>query len=89
MVHIVCLLPLKDLFSNPFSLNTYYADQDEDNYGNSNSPILACVAGPGMVAVGGDCDDGDFDDDDVDDDDNDDDDDDNNNNNNNNNNDCV
>jgi len=26
---------------NGFSLNTYYADQDADNYGNSNSPILA------------------------------------------------
>ena len=42
---------------NGFALNTFYTDQDGDQYGDSNSPVLACVQGPGMVVNGGDCDD--------------------------------
>jgi PKD-like domain/Secretion system C-terminal sorting domain/Putative metal-binding motif len=38
-------------------LNTYYADADADNYGNSAVTATGCSAPVGYVAVAGDCDD--------------------------------
>ena len=36
---------------------TFYVDLDDDGYGDSNSAINVCVAPPGYVSTGGDCDD--------------------------------
>ncbi len=38
-------------------LSTFYPDDDDDGYGNSDQPYLACTAGPSGVDLGGDCDD--------------------------------
>ena len=40
---------------------TYYADVDGDGYGDDGAPTLACEAPSGTAAVGGDCDDANFD----------------------------
>jgi hypothetical protein len=41
-------------------LYTYYLDQDDDGYGDSNNSIQEFYLIPGYVTVGGDCNDGDF-----------------------------
>jgi hypothetical protein len=38
-------------------LNTYYADQDNDGFGDANSSISSCVQDPGYVTDNTDCDD--------------------------------
>ena len=39
-------------------LVTYYADNDYDSFGDPNNTVESCSAIDGMVAIGGDCDDG-------------------------------
>ncbi len=41
----------------PFALTTYYADADNDGYGNPSVTVLGCQAPAGYVATGTDCDD--------------------------------
>jgi len=38
--------------------STFYADADGDSFGDPALPVVACVASPGYVIEGGDCDDG-------------------------------
>jgi cysteine-rich repeat protein len=38
--------------------STFYADADGDGFGDPALPVVACVASPGYVIEGGDCDDG-------------------------------
>ena len=35
----------------------YYPDVDEDSYGDDNAVVLSCTPLPGMLTIGGDCDD--------------------------------
>ncbi len=43
-----------------FSLTTFYLDNDDDGYGDSNSTIEACEEPEGYAVLGGDCNDGDM-----------------------------
>ena len=42
---------------NPVDGADFFLDADGDAYGNPNNVVQACLAGPGRVAQGGDCDD--------------------------------
>ena len=46
---------------NAIDAQTYYADDDEDGYGDPNEPIQACSLGPEMSVDATDCDDNDND----------------------------
>ena len=48
------------VIDNGFTLSLFYLDQDGDEYGDNSLPIAACIQSPGMVSVGGDCDDANF-----------------------------
>jgi hypothetical protein len=51
-----------DASTLPSSLDTFYADADEDGYGDEADTLQSCVAPEGYIAAGGeglDCDDGD------------------------------
>ncbi len=41
-----------------FMLQTFYPDADGDGFGGDADPVQACVAPPGHLTTGGDCDDG-------------------------------
>ncbi len=46
-----------DMIDEGFTLGTYYVDADNDGWGNDGMMVSACVAPPGHVDRGGDCND--------------------------------
>ena len=47
--------------ADAIDLSTYYADDDNDGFGDASAPLTACEAPSGAVADNNDCDDGDGD----------------------------
>ncbi|MBK7755830.1 MAG: hypothetical protein IPI35_05325 [Deltaproteobacteria bacterium] len=47
--------------ADAIDLSTYYADDDNDGYGDASAPLTACEAPSGAVSDNNDCDDGDGD----------------------------
>jgi len=50
-----------EIDDSALDVTTWYADRDEDGYGDDDDTTAACQAPSGAVDVGGDCDDGDAD----------------------------